>query len=163
MCFLLRKRALAVQKRVKQNCGSFTAHLLSLDFHQDWDAYERLIVFDNPKTIYMCWKMLIYLLCVCVCARWPSALHILPWRIARHGTRAAERSRLMTQRSTSHKHTYLASCHHVGEFGMLVDCQAQNVVAVFCIETLAGCKETNPHAGWNTGSVLLISGISHKK
>lgn len=28
---------------------------------------------------------------------------------------------------------------------MLVDCQAQNVITVFCIETLAGCKETQPH------------------
>ena len=42
------------------------------------------------------------------------------------------------------KHTYLASCHHVGEFGMLIDCQAQNVVTVFYIETLAGCEETHP-------------------
>lgn len=57
----------------------------------------------------------------------------------------------MTQRSTYHKHTYLASCHHVGEFGMLVDCQAQNVVAVFCIETLAGCKETQHRLEYRLG------------
>lgn len=69
----------------------------------------------------------------------------------------------MTQRSTSHKHTYLASCHHVGEFGMLVDCQAQNVVAVFCIETLAGCKETHPHTGWNAASLLLISRLNREE
>ena len=42
------------------------------------------------------------------------------------------------QCTTSHKHTYLASCHHVGEFGVLIDCQAQNVVTVFYIKTLAG-------------------------
>lgn len=107
--------------------------------------------------------MVVYVSFVCVRARRSSALHILPQLSARGGIRAAERSRLMTRRSTSHKHTYLASCHHVGEFGMLVDCQAQNVVAVFCIETLAGCKETHPHTGWNTATVWLISRINHEK
>lgn len=63
------------------------------------------------------------------------------------------------RRSTSHKHTYLASCHHVGEFGMLIDCQAQNVVAVFCIEALAGCEETRPQdtLGSETLAFQLVS------
>lgn len=47
------------------------------------------------------------------------------------------------RKSTLHKHTYLACCHHVGEFGMLIDCQAQNVITVFYVETLAGCKKTH--------------------
>lgn len=46
------------------------------------------------------------------------------------------------KRPTSHKHTYLASCHHIWEFGVLIDCQAQDVITVFNIETLASCMKT---------------------
>lgn len=37
-----------------------------------------------------------------------------------------------------HKHTYLASCHHIGELWVLINSQAQNIITVFQIEALAG-------------------------
>lgn len=93
--------------------------------------------------------------CVCVCAG-HLLCAVFPLHSVQRGIQAREMRRLMTRGSTSHKHTYLASCHHVGEFGMLVDCQAQNVVTVFCIETLTGCKETHPHTSMNRMFCLLL-------
>lgn len=45
---------------------------------------------------------------------------------------------ILENKGQSHKHTYLASCHHVGELGVLINGEAQNVITVFHIETLAG-------------------------
>lgn len=74
-----------------------------------------------------------------------------------HSSGTEKRRGAFLRRPTSHKHTYLASCHHVGKLWMLIDCQAQNVVAVFCIETLAGWEKTHIHTGMRTLAAWTVT------
>lgn len=89
MCFLLRKRALAVQKRVKQNCGSFTAHFFVTGFppglrclwetYSVWQSQDNLYVLKNVNLSSVCVRVCT----LAICFAHTSLAHCPPWDTGR--------------------------------------------------------------------------------